>query len=154
MGFDLGFDLYHLELFHWALFDVFELLLARFEPFGGRYVRDRIFGASLGLLGFEIGLFELSNSAKLSVKGMKPRITCYVIDVEVMYMLGDRRVGVHPVNCDFIVFKALNSGPILLISVFLPCDKVIELSIMLDIMFRIYVDIVGTHSGRFLLSSH
>jgi len=100
-------------LLPWALSDIFELLLASFEPFGGRYARDGIFGASLGLLGDGIGLFKISNSSKLSTKGMKPQITCCVIGIEVTHMLGDGRVGMHPVNCDSIVSMALYSGHIL-----------------------------------------
>jgi len=106
------------------------------------------------LFGVGIGLFEVSNSSNLSVEGIKPRNTCYVIGIEVTHMLGDGRVGVHHVNWDSVASMALYSGPTLLISVFSPCDKVVKLSIMLDIMFRHYADTVWTHSGRFLLSSH
>ena len=112
------------------------------------------FGVSLGLLGVGIGFCEVSNSSNLSVEGMKPRNTCYVIGIEVTHMLGDGRVGVHHVNWDSVVSMVLYSGPILLIFMFSPCDKVIELSIMLDIMFRYYVGTFWNHSGRFLLSSH
>jgi len=83
-------------LFPLALFDVFELLLYSFEPFGGRYPRDDIFGASLGLLGIGIFLFESSNTSELGVEGIKPQIMCYVIGVEVMHMLGDGACGRAP----------------------------------------------------------
>nr|XP_009761666.1 PREDICTED: uncharacterized protein LOC104213818 [Nicotiana sylvestris] len=41
-----------------------------FEPFGGHYACDGIFGASLGLLGIGTGFFEIRNSSKLSVEGI------------------------------------------------------------------------------------
>jgi len=64
-----------LGLFPLALFDVFELLLASFEPFGGRYARDGIFGASFGLLSIGFGLFEVSNTSKLGIKVRTPEST-------------------------------------------------------------------------------
>jgi len=98
-----------LVLFPLALFDVFELLLASFELFGGRYARDGIFRALLGLLGIGFGLFKVSNTSKLGSEGMKPRITCYVIGIKVTHMLEDGRVGVHRRNCDFFNVMKLYS---------------------------------------------
>jgi len=77
-----------LGLFPLALFDVFELLLASFEPFRGRYARDCISGASFGLFGIGFGLFEENNTSKLGAEGMSPDYTCYVICLEVRHMLG------------------------------------------------------------------
>ena len=85
-----------------ALFDIFELFLISFKPLGGWNTRDGILGASLGLLDVGIDLFKISNSSMLSVEGMKPRNTCYVIGIEVTHMLGDGRVGVHLVKWDFV----------------------------------------------------
>jgi len=70
-----------------------------------------------------IGLFKISNSSKLSAEGMKPQIMCCMIDIEVTHMLGNGCVGVHPMNSDFIVSMALYNDPILLISLFSPCEK-------------------------------
>jgi len=83
------------------LFDVLELFLVSFEPFRGRNAWDGIVGASLGLLGIGIGLLEVSNSSNLGAEGMNHKYTCYVFGFEVTHMLGDGRVGVHHVNCDF-----------------------------------------------------
>ena len=71
-AFDSRSDLFRSGLVPLALFNVFELILVSFEPFGGRNARDGFFGASLGLLGIGIGLFEVSNSSNLSAEGMKP----------------------------------------------------------------------------------
>jgi len=79
---------------------------------------------------------------------------CYVVGIEVTHMTSDGCAGVHRDNCDLVDSMVPYSNSILLISVFSSCDKVIELSIMLDIIFRLCAGTVGTYSGRFLLSPY
>jgi len=73
---------------------------------------------------------------------------CYMVGIKVKHMPSDWRAGVHRENRDLVDSIAPYSDSILLIFVFLSCDKVIEMSIMLDIMFRLCAGTVGTNSGR------
>jgi len=78
---------------------------------------------------------------------MNPRITCYVIGVEVTHMLGDGRVGVHHSNCDSVKSMELCSH----ITCYLPrisrVLKKLELWFMLEIMLRLHAGTVRTHRG-------